>query len=313
MKRLVIIPFLTTFLLGCEFLTTTDSLTGVHIDTHPVKILPLDGLPLPDIKISTADTVYSPFDEDSIEMTQYREGRYYHPVAMLHRCQTFIGRYLESKDVNYLQRAEKYIAKLLSLALEDREALFLPYMFRFSVHGDSSVTMEPPWVSGMAQGEFLTVLSRLYEITGNREYLESAGKVLRSILNVKDTLNFWVSHKDSTGYFWIEEYPHPKSPGHTLNGFIFAIIGVYDYYRVTRDAKARLVYNASLTTLKHYLLEFRRRGNTSLYCLGHHHPANQSYHRLHITQFRQLSAITGDPYYSAIADLFELEVGGKSQ
>ena len=38
----------------------------------------------------------------------------------------------------------------------------------------------------------------------------------------------------------LEEYPG-SPPDHTLNGFIFALYGVYDYYVITRsDAASRL-------------------------------------------------------------------------
>jgi hypothetical protein len=39
-------------------------------------------------------------------------------------------------------------------------------------------------------------------------------------------------------------------PAHILNGFIFALFGLYDYYRVTQDEHALELFNAGIETLR---------------------------------------------------------------
>jgi hypothetical protein len=145
----------------------------------------------------------------------------------------------------------------------------------------------------MAQGEFLGVVVRLFECTGDSSYLELAHHVFRSLTQLRSANDFWVGRIDSAGYFWIEEYPLP-APDQTLNGFIAAVYGVYDYLRVVKSPDAQRMYDICLTTLKHYLPDYRRPESISYYCLGHHEIPDSTYHGLHISMCRELYRISGD-------------------
>ena len=45
--------------------------------------------------------------------------------------------------------------------------------------------------------------------------------------------NPWISGIDGDNYLWLEEYPDSDQPNKTLNGKIFAIYGLYDFYQLT--------------------------------------------------------------------------------
>lgn len=117
---------------------------------------------------------------------------------------------------------------------------------------------------------------------------------------------------DTAGYYWIEEYPHNLRPGQTLNGYIAALYGVYDYYRLTKKPIALKLYDAALTTLKHYLPYYRTPHQTSLYCIGHHIKASEGYHNLHIKMMDKLSHITGDPFFIVFKDIFSYDVANEN-
>ena len=72
------------------------------------------------------------------------------------------------------------------------------------------------------------------------------------------------------------------------------------------------VWEAALTTLKHYLPEFRRPGQKSYYCLEHRHIASDGYHLLHAGMMGHLYRLTGDPYFDAMRTLLLEDVGLKS-
>jgi hypothetical protein len=184
-------------------------------------------------------------------------------------------------------------------------AAWAPYQFRFAVHSDPANTLEPPWYSGMAQGEFLSVLCRLYEFTEDSSYIDFAARVFASFLLPRGSSDRWTVRIDSLGFYWIEEYPHEQVPGQTLNGFIASLGGVYDYYLSTRDERAKEVWDMGLTTLRYYLPQYLRKGETSLYCLGHRFPATPGYDRFHVDLLRGLHRMTGDPYFAIMADVFE--------
>ena len=100
---------------------------------------------------------------------------------------------------------------------------------------------------------------------------------------------------DKAGYTWIEEYI-VDPPTHILNGFIWALWGIYDYYLSTQSDQAKDIYERSLNTL---------RKNLPLYDNGFWSIYEQSgtkikmiaspfYHSLHIVQLGILYRLTGE-------------------
>lgn len=75
---------------------------------------------------------------------------------------------------------------------------------------------------------------------------------------------------DATGHLWFEEYPM-EAPTKVLNGFIFTIFGIYDYYQVTHQTEAKDLLQGGLTTVKDYVAPYRLPENYSRYCLKHLH------------------------------------------
>jgi hypothetical protein len=264
-------------------------------------------LPNTNVNVAYAAKFIPPLDADSIELTVIRDSAYYHPVAMTHRCFHFLGAYLKTNDTAFVKRSEKYVAKLLTSAIRSDSAIFLPYPFDYRVHKKAALQLKAPWFSAMAQGEFLSVNARLFELTGDSTYLQLARKLFRSLTFLYRPGQPWVSRLDNEGFLWLEEYPL-KKPDQTLNGFIAAVYGIYDYWRITQSADAKQMYDNCLTTLKHYLPEFRRPDTLSYYCLGHHHVADAEYHALHISMFRELFRISGDSIFLEYARALNSDV-----
>lgn len=298
-------------IVGCDYISFDNrysDLDDANIQNQTLVVLPLERLPNMRTNIEHAGKFIEPLDADSIEMFNYRGSKSYHPVNLIHRTLAFIAAFHESSDSLFLYRAEQFTEKLLSLALETDSALFLPYNFRYAVHADSNNTFEVPWYSGMAQGEFLMVLARLFEITKKNKYAIAGEKTLNSLTLLQSSGHWpWVSRIDSLGYYWIEEYPHDDHPGRTLNGYMAAVFGLYEHYRVTKSPLAKTLFDLSLTTFKHYLPLYRTSGINSLYCLEHNHRASDGYHQLHINMLIHLSDMTGDPFFRIMKDVFELD------
>jgi hypothetical protein len=278
------------------------------IDQHELIELPVDSLPNYTNRINFSDANYSPMDDDSVELFSYNGGNYYHPTYLSHRCQNFIGTYYATKDTGYLNRSIKYANKIMTeCALVDSGITFIKLTFPYRPHGDSTINFEPPWVSGMSQGEVLSVMMHLFEITNDSVYYKFGEEVFQAFLKPKGECNYWIVRFDSAGYLWIEEYPHDTKPGETLNGYIGAIYGIYDYYRVTGNPEAKAVYDLSLTTIKHYINDFRVRRDFSLYCKGHRSQTNPGYHVLHVQMLKNLYRFTGDEYFYIMSDLLEYD------
>jgi hypothetical protein len=112
----------------------------------------------------------------------------------------------------------------------------------------------------------------------------------------------WVAYVDGSRYLWLEEYAQ-RSPEHTLNGFLFASFGLYDYWLVTGDPTVLQEYRGAMTTLKANVMRYRNPGGPIDYCLKHGKPQSK-YHEIVIWQLKFTTVITGDPYFASVARVF---------
>ena len=72
---------------------------------------------------------------------------------------------------------------------------------------------------------------------------------------------------------------------------------------ITSDSSVEKILNASLTTLKDKITEFRVPAGISYYCLKHKVQSSK-YHSIHIKQLNIIFKITGDSYFKQMADNF---------
>ncbi len=152
-----------------------------------------------------------------------------------------------------------------------------------------------------AQGQGISLLLRGYRETGDMAYLEAAQKAFLSF--TKSTSEGGVIFTDSDGDLWIEEYI-VSPPTHILNGFMWAVWGVYDYFLATGDTFARTLFEASVRTLLNniarYDLEFwslYEQSGTALPMV-----ASPFYHQLHIVQLRVMHFLTGENQFLHYAE-----------
>jgi hypothetical protein len=112
----------------------------------------------------------------------------------------------------------------------------------------------------------------------------------------------WAVFIDNEKFYWIEEYPWNKRT-QALNGFIFGIYGLYDYYHITDDLSALHLCQASITTVENYIDQYRVPDGISYYCLRQREQLPK-YHLIHTNQLRMLYKITNHGFFSKMADAF---------
>jgi heparosan-N-sulfate-glucuronate 5-epimerase len=141
--------------------------------------------------------------------------------------------------------------------------------------------------SAMAQGEGISLLVRAYQILPHRtDYIETAKRAAQFMLHsgyhgLLSTLK--------NGAECLQEYPGKAFNG-VLNGWVFAIIGLYDLSLTNKDTELR----TRLDSLVHDLARSAHLYDTgywSHYDLSGHNIASGFYHDLHITQLKTLSLI----------------------
>lgn len=298
---------------------TWDTCNNTEFKTGDFTIDSLDYLELPytNSKILADDILTREriFDEDSIPMILFAKKKIYFPTNMIQYCYgVFDQLVVTQKDTSSLFYVEKIAKKLLDMAMEVDTSLLIPYNFNFPLHGiQSGEVMIAPWYSAMAQGQALTLFSRLYNFTNKPEYLMVCRKLFNSFLKIKGNNDKpWISCVDKNGNLWFEEYP-ADLPGFTLNGKIFAIFGLYDYYQVTKDQEVEKILKAGIATIKANIHRFRSVGEPSFYCLKHKYCNVQysDYHKIHIEQLNMLYEMTKDVFFLDMAKRFKDDVANE--
>jgi len=158
----------------------------------------------------------------------------------------------------------------------------------------------------MTQGIALMVHSRLFKFTNDSTYLELADKIFNSFFMMPESHDPWITMIDPNNYLWFEEYPDHIYPNYTLNGFIFCLYGIYEYYIFTNNEKAEFLLQAGIATVRNYIEKFRVKGEISYYCLKHK-TQNWDYHLIHTQQLKTLYHFTNDTYFSDMADSFYVD------
>ena len=226
----------------------------------------------------------------------YTSEYHYYPVYVAEYAIGNFDKYIETKDEKYKENFLKQIDWLVE-NISDRgnygvwEHYYkLPY-YDFGI----------PWVHGMAQGLAVSALLRAYNITNKDVFLETARKAYGVFeIAIKGG---GVRFVDKNGNIWLEEYGI-SPPAHILNGFIFALFGVYDFFLATKEEKALNLWREGIKTVETNLPQYDL-GYWSLYNLVHEHPAPLMYHTIHINQLSALYSLTGKKIFMQYAAKWE--------
>ncbi|MCU1285425.1 MAG: lytC3 [Acidobacteriales bacterium] len=232
------------------------------------------------------------FDKDGIPIVNYGGSYYYNPVTTAMYGLAMYGRSIHgdrSSEAGLNAATEKLIS------LQDSRGAFL-YNFPYQ-------TYRPGWVSGMGQGLALSLLARAYYRTGNVAYLEAGDKAFDFLITptskggTLENLSSLPGGKSDEIVF--EEYP-TSPPEYTLNGFMFAMLGVYDWTQVPgrNSAMAGQYFQQALHSLKVILPDYDLGGFTAYdleHVVSHRKPwIGVNYHATHIYLLHALGSVTHD-------------------
>jgi hypothetical protein len=223
-------------------------------------------------------------DQDGIPIYQ----NYYHPVVI---CQYALGLYelLQAGNFSDNELKKKYLKQADWLVKNVKKVNGrLTWQIEKKIRGYG---LEKPWSSALAQGEAISVLLRGYLLTNNNSYVKIAEETLE--LFEADVNKGGIKSKFN-GCVIYEEYPSLK-PNFVLNGFIFALFGLYDFILLDKNPKAKLLFEEGIRTLEKLLPLFDT-GYWSQYNLYYHpgiYIASYKYHLIHVEQLKALYILTG--------------------
>jgi len=244
------------------------------------------------------------YDDEGILLLEHNGKKIYHAVYLAQYSLHLLDKYHQTKNAEYLDEVVKISGKLQGLALKIDSTLWFPYVYDFVLHGRRYMdAMRAPWYSALAQGQILSLFTRLFEETQDTAYLAISHKVYNSFYHHKYNNDLWVSCIDKNNNIWFEEYP-AEMPCFTLNGMIYAIYGIYDYYRITKRIDAKKLLMGAITTIENNIDRYRNEGNASYYCLKHKIDA-ADYHEIHVQQLNKLFLITGEQKFKEASGQFE--------
>lgn len=143
--------------------------------------------------------------------------------------------------------------------------------------------------SAMTQGECISAFVRAWKITGNPDFASCAEMSLKLLLKPVEEGGTAIYDGDN---LFLEELPLTDYNS-ILNGWVFALFGLYDFWLAFNDENAKNAFLRSLKTLKKYL-PYYDCGYWSYYDLNKN-LASSFYHNLHISQLFSLSMIDDDP------------------
>lgn len=189
--------------------------------------------------------------------------------------------FLQTGDEKYLKTFSRYA----QWAFENQDPMGRWDAFSKIVPGES--------FGAMAQGEGASLLLRAYKHFGNQEYFDAAKKAIDYMLT--PTSEGGTALYDGEDLLLAEYARQPV----ILNGWIFALWGLYDFVLVSKDAYYTELYNRTYKTLEKYLPEFSL-SYWSLYCLKKR-MASHFYHKLHIAQLSVMYELTGSEVFNEYA------------
>lgn len=241
-----------------------------------------------------------PFDNYDIPLLDYHGtiGKQYYSIAI---SQYALGNYNLFKKTGNSVNRERFFANAGWLLDNLKPNEHGAYLWTHSFDFEYFRTLKAPWHSGLAQGQGLSVLVRAYAETGASKFEIASDRVYETLkLPIAEG---GVIYQDDQGHNWIEEYL-VEPPTHILNGFIWALWGIYDYWLLTRKPEAFKLFQSYVDTIVKNLGRYDS-GFWSYYELTPQRVkciASNFYHRLHIVQLKIMHEMTGQPDFMNYAE-----------
>jgi len=160
-----------------------------------------------------------------------------------------------------------------------------------------------PWFNAMVQGWVGALCMRAHQLTGEERFARAAvhavggGFVAVGRGGVRDL--------ETNGRVFYEKYAFPGQSRHVLNGFLSALLGIWDVARASGDGDAQSAFDEGVASLDDVVLATYDNGYTTLYDQRPDRRATPSsvlYTWVHARQLAALARITRQPRLLALAD-----------
>jgi len=135
--------------------------------------------------------------------------------------------FYKRNHIIFLDLINNLIRKSTPCNINNIEVICWRYEFTFPPRASS-----PGWISGMTQAVVASTFARAFYLTGKDDYKRLAVKAIRAtLLPIEAGGALYAKGR----WLWIEEYPTERPVKHVLNGFMYALLGIYDVYLITKS------------------------------------------------------------------------------
>jgi len=153
--------------------------------------------------------------------------------------------------------------------------------------------------SSMAQSEGISLLIRINKLVESFEISEAIHRAYnKMITDINELGTMSIIGKDIVFY----EYMYADL---VLNGWIFTIFGIYDYYLYTKNDSVLDFFLKCFSSLENNIDRFNN-GEWSLYSLDGKY-ASGFYHNLHIELIKALIVIKPSEKFSEVLEIFKMQ------
>lgn len=236
-------------------------------------------------------------DQQGLPYVKYPAGQIYNPVTIsifgLLAYNRFLQTHQSEEQAKFLKMAKWLVEH------QDKENGSWLYEVDYDYEAIDE-KLQSPWISGMAQGVAISVLTRAYSISQEQVFLEAAQKALFPFSKPvgEGGVKREFSLSATSNLLFFEEYPTQPSPSYALNGFMFALLGLHDLAK-SGNLEADRLFQSGMKTLR-AILPLYDLSDGSSYDLVHltrpPRPVHRdsSYHLVHITLLNALGSATND-------------------
>jgi heparosan-N-sulfate-glucuronate 5-epimerase len=226
------------------------------------------------------------FDQNGVAVGRYGKAFFYNPAYVAWQGLCFLNRHYDTQDSKHLQEMEKQILWLERNVFYNKSTGSVwQYMFDWK---EGKNILKKPWISGMAQGLIISFLVRAYVLTKKESLLkmaEEATKVYK-ILVIEGGIRL----TENSSVFY-EEYPTEKGMK-ILDGFIFALLGLYDLFQATQNEKYLSMFDEGVETIERNISFWDYKSKWSRYGT-HRFLCTPVYNKLNSRLLNVLYSITG--------------------
>ncbi|WP_372872325.1 D-glucuronyl C5-epimerase family protein [Shewanella sp.] len=226
--------------------------------------------------------------------------KFIHPVTV---CQVGLGAfdlYLETNEKVHLDQAIEcgnWLVTNVEVGKNNTSYWTIPYDFKL-------FNMRKGFVSGLVQGQAISLLLRLYITLDDKQYYDLSLCAFNKLIEPVS-----IGGCRCENSYIYEEYPNTKEINLVLNGAISAFWGIYDLSLVSNEPNIKKIMTDSMRDLVLYLPKYDM-NFYSRYCLKkstfyYHNVASPYYHAEHIAQLKVLVDMTNsDPVVLKILSSF---------